>query len=85
MSFSGLTIRQPVVVGRMSKRRLGALINVVDDPLFECPECWTPGPVEVYAPAVRWPCGHTRSLPPLPRDHRISATVVRLRDHRKVA
>lgn len=65
MTFHGSDIRQPVVIGRTPKDRLGVQLNLVDRPAFPCPECDTDGPMGVYVLAVRWPCGHTRSLPPL--------------------
>jgi hypothetical protein len=58
-------LRNPVVIGCTPKTRLGVLLNLVDRPAFPCPECDTGGPLAVYVPAVRWPCGHTRSLPPI--------------------
>jgi hypothetical protein len=67
MTYHGSGIRQPVVIGRTPKSELGALLNIVDKPPFPCPECGTDGPMGVYVPAVRWACGHTRSLPPFGR------------------
>lgn len=58
-------IRQPVHLGQLPTTRLGGLLNTVRVATFPCPQCTTTGPLQVYVPAVRWPCGHTRSLPPI--------------------
>jgi hypothetical protein len=70
MTYHGSGIRQPVVIGRVPKSELGALLNIVDKPAFPCPECGTDGPMVVYVLAVRWSCGHTRSLPPINTSYR---------------
>lgn len=57
-----------VVLGRVPVSKLGQLLNTVRQARFPCPKCDTGGPLEVYVPAVRWPCGHTRSLPQFGRN-----------------
>lgn len=56
---------EPVVVGKIPRSELGQCINVVEHPPYPCPECAYGGPLQVFAKAVLWPCGHTRSLPTL--------------------
>jgi hypothetical protein len=85
MTFHGSDIRQPIVIGRVPASELGALLNVVERPTFPCPECDIRGPLAVYVPAVRWPCGHTRSLPPLKATFKAAGAVVYLRDYKGVA
>lgn len=60
-------ISQPAAIGRIPREKLGACINTVARHPFPCPahDCDMVGPIEVYSEAVRWPCGHTRSLPKL--------------------
>lgn len=70
MTYHGSDMRQPVVIGRTPTSRLGVMLNLVDHPAFPCPECDVTGPLAVYVPAVRWPCGHTRSLPPIHTSYR---------------
>jgi hypothetical protein len=45
--------------------QLGIRVHTVEHPAFGCPvtSCGTSGPMEVYVTAVRWMCGHTRTLP----------------------
>jgi hypothetical protein len=52
------------VVSRASDAELGALIHTVDN--RRCPVCDSGGPMGIFALGVRWPCGHTRSLPAAP-------------------
>jgi hypothetical protein len=58
-------IRTPIVLGATPREDLGVRLNVVKRAQFDCPQCGAPGPLEVYVPAVRWSCRHTRSLPPM--------------------
>jgi hypothetical protein len=44
-----------------------------------CPFCAHPGPMDVHETAVRWPCGHTRPLPPLPSMKGCAAATIRRR------
>lgn len=50
-------------IGRRLVKSLGQPLNVVEHPYAGCPACSRSGPLEVYARAVRWPCGHTRDIP----------------------
>lgn len=43
---------------------LGELLNTANASL-PCPKCGRQGPLQIYAKAARWACGHTRELPPL--------------------
>jgi len=58
-------LREPAVVGAIPRAELGLRLNWVARPSYGCPSCGAYGPMEVYVPAVRWPCAHTRTLPPL--------------------
>lgn len=59
--------RAPVVLGRIPASEFGRALNVVKNPTYPCPQCEQRAAMSVYVTAVRWACGHTRSLPPLPR------------------
>jgi hypothetical protein len=80
VTYHGSDIRRPVVIGRTPANRLGVLLNLVDHPAFPCPRCDTGGPLAVYLPAVRWPCGHTRSLPPIQTSYRPVSPVAHTRE-----
>lgn len=51
---------------------LGKLLNRAE-PVYPCPQCpdvlASVGPMDVHEHGVRWSCGHTRPLPPLPVSH----------------
>ncbi|MDX3661258.1 hypothetical protein PV646_28470 [Streptomyces sp. ID05-26A] len=55
----------PYGVGCIPLHQLGERIHVVKHPAFGCPVpiCDYLGPLQVYVTAVRWLCGHTRTLP----------------------
>lgn len=55
-------------LGKTPREQLGNRIHVIDNPVAACPVCAHGGPVQVFAAAVRWPCGHTRSVPPISID-----------------
>ena len=58
------------VVDTWPLERLGGYLGTVrEHAAFPCPVCSCRGEVRVYTNATRWPCGHTRSLPPLPSQH----------------
>lgn len=48
---------------------LGELLNTIDRPVDPCPGCKQSEPMQVYANAVRWRCGHIKELPPLGTMH----------------
>lgn len=52
------------LVGRATNAELGKEIHKVPDRL--CPVCEKTGLMRICERGVRWPCGHTRSLPPPP-------------------
>jgi hypothetical protein len=80
VTYHGSDIRRPVVIEQVPKARLGLLLNTVERPTVPCPACSTSGPLAVYLPAVRWPCGHTRSLPPIQTSYRPVSPVARIRE-----
>lgn len=52
-------------LGAIPAVQLGERVHTVEHPAFGCPVtgCAFVGPMQVYVNAVRWLCGHTRSLP----------------------
>jgi hypothetical protein len=64
-TFPTRTHLAAAIIGRVPVDKLGPEIHVVEHPAFGCPVpgCDTAGPMTVYVTAVRWMCGHTRSLP----------------------
>lgn len=46
-------------------KNLGKHLNRVESSM--CTTCRVPGHMDVFEVALRWPCGHTRELPPLPK------------------
>jgi hypothetical protein len=53
---------------------LGRWLNTVDRALLECPGCRKREALHVFEHAVRWECGHTHRLPPLPKRGNNAAT-----------
>lgn len=67
VSYHGSTARAAVLVGTTPVTKLGVRMLTVGSPPFPCPKCGVHSSrMWVYEKGVRWPCGHTRSLPPLP-------------------
>jgi hypothetical protein len=76
--------RVPVHLGAIPLADLGHCLNLVARPAYPCPTCSERGPMGVYGPAVRWVCGHTRTLPPLPSAGR-SGLIVHLHPRKAAA
>lgn len=63
-------VQEAPIVGKWPLKKLGDhLATVAEHASFPCPACSRRGEVHVYTNGARWPCGHTRSLPPLPQQH----------------